>query len=225
MGKRDTKASKAKRAERRGQGAVKTEQKIAKAQTKQARRDANRKDDEDLGAIIKEFERMDAAGGKVEESVVPAPSPRVNGSLTAHPSREELIYFGGEVFDGKTTRFFNELYRCTSCPPLPPPSPPPTPTPSPPPPPPPPLRTARHPMSCSLGTTSASPARARLGTHHHGSAPRIPSRQVLDQAGGVAQGPSTKVAAAALVTPGMRPSQQHAPSLLCWPHVVVMAPP
>ncbi len=111
MGKRDTKASKAKRAERRGQGAYKTEQKTAKAQSKQARRDANRKDDEDLGAIIKEFERMDSAAGKVEEAVVPPPSPRVNGSLTAHPSRDELIYFGGEVFDGKATRFFNELYR------------------------------------------------------------------------------------------------------------------
>ena len=118
MGKRDTKASKAKRAERRGQGAYKTEQKTAKAQSKQARRDANRKDDEDLGAIIKEFERMDSAAGKVEESVVPPPSPRVNGSLTAHPSRDELLYFGGEVFDGKTTRFFNELYRCTSALPL-----------------------------------------------------------------------------------------------------------
>ena len=54
---------------------------------------------------------MDSAAGKVEEAVVPPPSPRVNGSLVAHPTRDELIYFGGEVFDGKATLFFNELYR------------------------------------------------------------------------------------------------------------------
>ena len=48
MGKRDSKAAKAKRAERRGKGALKTEEKTAKGEQKQKRRDANRQDDEDL---------------------------------------------------------------------------------------------------------------------------------------------------------------------------------
>ena len=43
--------------------------------------------------------------------MTPPPSPRSNGTLTAHPTKDELIYFGGEHFDGKTNRFFAELYR------------------------------------------------------------------------------------------------------------------
>ena len=60
MGKRDTKAAKAKRAERRGKGAAKTEAKTEIAQGKQARRDANAKDEEDLDAVLKEFSAMQA---------------------------------------------------------------------------------------------------------------------------------------------------------------------
>ena len=45
------------------------------------------------------------------EEVTPPPLPRSNGTLTAHPTKDELIYFGGEHFDGKTNRFFAELYR------------------------------------------------------------------------------------------------------------------
>ena len=43
---------------------------------------------------------------------MPPPSPRSNGTLTAHPTKDELIYFGGEHFDGKVNRFYAELYRC-----------------------------------------------------------------------------------------------------------------
>ena len=50
-GKRDTKAAKAKRAERRGKGALKTEQKTAIAEGKQERKKAFAKDEEDLDAL------------------------------------------------------------------------------------------------------------------------------------------------------------------------------
>lgn len=51
MGKRDTKAAKAKRAERRGKGALKTGEKTAKSEEKQQRRDANQQDNEDLEKV------------------------------------------------------------------------------------------------------------------------------------------------------------------------------
>jgi len=35
---------------------------------------------------------------------------RANVSLTEHPLKDELILFGGEFFDGRTTILFNDLY-------------------------------------------------------------------------------------------------------------------
>ena len=35
----------------------------------------------------------------IKEEVAPPPSKRANGSLTAHPTKDELIYFGGEHFE------------------------------------------------------------------------------------------------------------------------------
>ena len=51
MGKRDGKAAKAKRAERRGKGSLKTEAKTAIAEGKQDRKKAFAKDEEDLDAL------------------------------------------------------------------------------------------------------------------------------------------------------------------------------
>ncbi|NCY04688.1 MAG: hypothetical protein EBX46_03725 [Burkholderiaceae bacterium] len=39
------------------------------------------------------------------------PTPRVNWSLQVNPLNSEMVIFGGEHFDGKLTRFFNDLYR------------------------------------------------------------------------------------------------------------------
>ncbi len=35
---------------------------------------------------------------------------RANVSLTEHPLKDELLLFGGEFFDGRTTILFNDLY-------------------------------------------------------------------------------------------------------------------
>lgn len=35
---------------------------------------------------------------------------RANASFTEHPLKDELILFGGEFFDGRTTILFNDLY-------------------------------------------------------------------------------------------------------------------
>ena len=64
-----------------------------------------------IQALLKEFANAQEKQTAVKEEVTPPPSPRSNGTLTAHPTKDELIYFGGEHFDGKTNRFFAELYR------------------------------------------------------------------------------------------------------------------
>jgi hypothetical protein len=35
---------------------------------------------------------------------------RANASFTEHPLKDELLLFGGEFFDGRTTMLFNELF-------------------------------------------------------------------------------------------------------------------
>lgn len=111
MGKRDSKAAKAKRAERRGETRAHTEAKVNKSQAKKEKRGANKKDEEDLESILDEFRKMTSATKVVKEEVVPPPSPRANGTLTVHPSKDELLFFGGERYDGKKNVFYADLYR------------------------------------------------------------------------------------------------------------------
>ncbi|KAJ1617554.1 hypothetical protein T492DRAFT_1098828 [Pavlovales sp. CCMP2436] len=109
MGKRDTKAAKGKREERRGKGAVKTGAKTEKANAKQEKRRANKEDDEDLQTLIDQHAARPKAD--VKDEVVPPPTPRANASLTPHPRLEELVLFGGEIFDGKKATLYSDLFR------------------------------------------------------------------------------------------------------------------
>ncbi|KFO77888.1 Kelch domain-containing protein 4, partial [Cuculus canorus] len=65
---------------------------------------------EDLEALIAEFQSLDAKKTQVIETSCPPPSPRLNSSLSAHPEKDELILFGGEYFNGQKTYLYNELY-------------------------------------------------------------------------------------------------------------------
>ena len=111
MGKRDTKAAKAKRAERRGKGSLKTDEKTEKSNAKKERKALNQKDEDDLQSILDEFSAMQATQTVVKEEVVPPPSPRCNSTLTAHPVKEELFLLGGEHYDGKKNMFYADLFR------------------------------------------------------------------------------------------------------------------
>ncbi|XP_075571296.1 kelch domain-containing protein 4 isoform X2 [Pelecanus crispus] len=91
--------------EKKGKGAEKT---AAKMERKVSRR--AKKEEEDLEALIAEFQSLDAKKTQVIESSCPPPSPRLNGSLSAHPEKDELILFGGEYFNGQKTYLYNELY-------------------------------------------------------------------------------------------------------------------
>ncbi|NXO83698.1 KLDC4 protein, partial [Sitta europaea] len=91
--------------DKKGKGAEKT---LAKLEKKVSRR--AKKEEEDLEALIAEFQSLDAKKTQVIESSCPPPSPRLNCSLCAHPERDELILFGGEYFNGQKTFLYNDLY-------------------------------------------------------------------------------------------------------------------
>ncbi|XP_034282484.1 kelch domain-containing protein 4 isoform X1 [Pantherophis guttatus] len=98
MGKKNKKEKKAKGAEKT---AAKMEKKVSKR---------TKKEEEDLEALIAQFQSLDAAKTQVLETPCAPPSPRLNASLSAHPEKDELILFGGEYFNGQKTLLYNELF-------------------------------------------------------------------------------------------------------------------
>ncbi|KAM9854661.1 kelch domain-containing protein 4 [Aulostomus maculatus] len=91
--------------EKKVKGAEKTAAKMEKKVSKRSKRE-----EEDLEALIAEFQSLDAKKTQVVETSCPPPSPRLSASLSAHPEREELILFGGEFFNGKKTYLYNDLF-------------------------------------------------------------------------------------------------------------------
>ncbi|KAL4623514.1 kelch domain-containing protein 4 [Arapaima gigas] len=93
------------RKEKKVKGAEKTAAKMEKKVSKRSRRE-----EEDLEALIAEFQLLDAKKTQVLEAECTPPSPRLNASLSAHPEKDELILFGGEFFNGKKTYLYNDLF-------------------------------------------------------------------------------------------------------------------
>ncbi|KAL0968071.1 hypothetical protein UPYG_G00261990 [Umbra pygmaea] len=96
---------KGKKDQQKVKGAEKTAAKMDKKISKRSKRE-----EEDLAALIAEFQSLDAKKTTVVETACPPPSPRLNASLSAHPDRDELILFGGEFFNGKKTYLYNDLF-------------------------------------------------------------------------------------------------------------------
>ncbi|KAM7396225.1 hypothetical protein PAMP_019282 [Pampus punctatissimus] len=91
--------------EKKVKGAEKTAAKMEKKVSKRSKRE-----EDDLEALIAEFQSLDAKKTQVVETTCPPPSPRLNMSLSAHPEKDELILFGGEFFNGKKTYLYNDLF-------------------------------------------------------------------------------------------------------------------
>jgi hypothetical protein len=66
--------------------------------------------EEDVVATIMRLKRVDAKRKSAVEIDIDPPPPRVNGVMIAHPTRDnELVIFGGELWDGESTKPFNDL--------------------------------------------------------------------------------------------------------------------
>ncbi len=65
---------------------------------------------DDIESIVKAIEDEERKRSEVKEEPSEPPSHRANLSLTSHPEgNPELVLFGGEFHDGRTTRMFGDL--------------------------------------------------------------------------------------------------------------------
>eukprot|EP00897_Mesotaenium_endlicherianum_P009125 jgi/Mesen1/8240/ME000443S07392 len=97
-----------------GKGKEKTERKTVKAAEKKFRREEKKLDEEDdIDAILAKIQKEEAKKVAVHvDQGVPAPSPRCNCSMTLNPAKEtELIFYGGEYYNGDKTFVYGDLYR------------------------------------------------------------------------------------------------------------------
>ncbi|KAH8262441.1 hypothetical protein KR026_005772 [Drosophila bipectinata] len=103
MGKKDKNKKKGKGAEKT---AMKTDKKLAAKQKKMLEKlgEAN------IADIIHMLEAKEGKVSAITENVCPPPTPRSNFTLVAHPEKEELIMFGGELYTGSKTTLYNDLY-------------------------------------------------------------------------------------------------------------------
>ncbi|KAF9272304.1 hypothetical protein BGZ68_002534, partial [Mortierella alpina] len=69
--------------------------------------------EEDIETILANFKKEQEEKVKIIEEVWSGPpSRRANATLTANPlNQNELIFFGGEFYDGAKCAFYNDLYR------------------------------------------------------------------------------------------------------------------
>ncbi|XP_012215600.1 kelch domain-containing protein 4 [Linepithema humile] len=105
MGKKDKNKNKKKIS-----GSVKTALKTEKKLNAKQKKELAALGEEDIEKIVAEIEREEARRQCVQEVVIKAPSRRVNFTFTAHPSKDELIMFGGEFHDGRQTLVYGDMF-------------------------------------------------------------------------------------------------------------------
>lgn len=60
--------------------------------------------------MVAKLEAEEARRKTTTETVCPPPSPRSNFSICTHPDKEELILFGGELYNGQELNIYSELF-------------------------------------------------------------------------------------------------------------------
>lgn len=96
--------------EKKGKGAEKTQRKTEARVGKKQQRALDAAGEENVEALIAQFQAQDKRRTEVHEVVCAAPSPRSSFSFTAHADRSEVLLFGGELFDGSKTYVYNDLF-------------------------------------------------------------------------------------------------------------------
>ena len=94
---------------KKGKGAEKTAEKTEKKAKLKAKKELAAKGEDDIESLVKAIEAEERKRQEVKEVKVEAPSHRSNFSMTSHPDNPEIVFFGGEFYNGKTTRMFNDL--------------------------------------------------------------------------------------------------------------------
>ncbi|KAG0054590.1 hypothetical protein BGZ83_010887 [Gryganskiella cystojenkinii] len=109
MAKKDKKK---KTKEHKAKVAEKQDRKQSKKDKKQKAKNVEEQE-EDIETILANFKKEQEEKVKIVEEVWSGPpSRRANATLTANPlNQNELIFFGGEFYDGAKCAFYNDLYR------------------------------------------------------------------------------------------------------------------
>src|SRR5689334_13858736 len=91
---------------KKGLGQAKTQEKTQKNKLKALKKEFG---EDDLDTILKDIKKVDSEQKQVNISTE-TPSPRSNATLTPHPTKDELILFGGQYYDGRRLSCFNDLF-------------------------------------------------------------------------------------------------------------------
>jgi len=102
MGKKD-------KDKKKGKGAEKTAEKTEKKAKLKAKKQLAAAGEDDIESIVKAIEAEEKARQEVVEVVVEPPGHRSSFSMTAHPDNPEIVFFGGEFYNGQRTAVFNDL--------------------------------------------------------------------------------------------------------------------
>ena len=94
---------------KKGKGAEKTAEKTEKKLKLKAKKELAAKGEDDIESMVKAIEEEERKRQEVKEVTVGPPSHRSNFSITAHPDNPEIIFFGGEFYNGQKTTMFNDL--------------------------------------------------------------------------------------------------------------------
>ena len=94
---------------KKGKGAEKTAEKTEKKLKLKAKKELAAKGEDDIESMVKAIEEEERKRQEVKEVTVGPPSHRSNFSITAHPDNPEIIFFGGEFYNGQKTSMFNDL--------------------------------------------------------------------------------------------------------------------
>ena len=103
MGKKD------KDKKKKGKGAEKTAEKTEKKAKLKAKKELAAKGEDDIESIVKSIEEEEKKRQEVKEVKIDPPSHRSCFSMTIHPDNPEIVFFGGEFYNGQTTKMFNDL--------------------------------------------------------------------------------------------------------------------
>jgi hypothetical protein len=92
---------------KKGHGMAKTLEKTAKKELKSLKKELG---EDDIDQLLSEIKQRDESQTTITIVACDPPTPRSNASWLAHPSKPELLLFGGEMYNGQTTSVYNDLF-------------------------------------------------------------------------------------------------------------------
>jgi len=103
MGKKD------KDKKKKGKGAEKTAEKTEKKLKLKSKKELASRGEDEIENIVKQIEAEEQKRKEVKEISVDPPSARSSFTVTAHPENPELVFFGGEYYNGSKTTMYSDL--------------------------------------------------------------------------------------------------------------------